>query len=103
MDTSTATFLDCQAFLRSGVSPILPDLSDFGESPVHNFQADRVSLDEPMPADNVYRKLEGTLDLNFVRDLVKPFCKSIGRPSIDPVVFSNSLERIEELKAQLES
>jgi len=40
-----------------------------------------------VPADHFYRHLERTLDLSFVRDLVRPFYAAGGRPSIDPVVF----------------
>ena len=43
-----------------------------------------VSLDDLVPADH---HLEATLDLAFVRDLVRESYAGIGRPSIDPVVF----------------
>lgn len=46
-----------------------------------------VSLDELVPANHFYRVLERTLDLSFVRDLVKETYAQGGRPSIDPVVF----------------
>ena len=46
-----------------------------------------VSLEELVPADNFYRRLHRTLDLSFVRDLVKDCYTSSGRPSIDPEVF----------------
>jgi transposase len=46
-----------------------------------------VSLDELVPANHFYRVLERTLDLSFVRDLVKETYAHAGRPSIDPVVF----------------
>ena len=46
-----------------------------------------VSLEAMVPADHVYRHLEATLDLGFVRDLVKEAFAERGRPSIDPVVF----------------
>jgi transposase len=46
-----------------------------------------VSLDDLVPTGNFYRHLERTLDLAFVRDLVRDSYASIGRPSIDPVVF----------------
>jgi transposase len=48
---------------------------------------DEVSLEELVPKDNFYRRLEGTLDLSFVRDLVAPLYTGGGRPSVDPVVF----------------
>ena len=46
-----------------------------------------LSLEELVPKDNFYRRLEKTLDLSFVRELVKDCYASSGRPSIDPVVF----------------
>jgi transposase len=46
-----------------------------------------VRLDEFVPKDNFYRHVEQTLDLSFVRDLVRDFYSPMGRPSIDPVVF----------------
>jgi transposase len=46
-----------------------------------------ISVEELVPADHFYRHLERTLDLGFVRDLVRDAYADIGRPSIDPVVF----------------
>jgi transposase len=47
-----------------------------------------VSLEELVPKDNFYRRLQETLDLSFVRELVKErYASSLGRPSVDPVVF----------------
>jgi transposase len=46
-----------------------------------------LSLEELVPKDNFYRRLERKLDLSFVRDLVKECYASSGRPSVDPVVF----------------
>ncbi len=46
-----------------------------------------VSLEELVPPNHFYRHLERTLDLSFVRDLVREAYADIGRPSIDPVVF----------------
>ena len=46
-----------------------------------------VSLEDLVPPDHFYRHLERTLDLAFVRDLVRDTYAEIGRPSIDPVVF----------------
>jgi transposase len=45
------------------------------------------SLDELVPKDNFYRRLESTLDLSFVRELAAECYAASGRPSIDPVVF----------------
>ena len=47
-----------------------------------------VSLEDLVPQDNFYRHVEAVLDLSFVRDLVRDcYSSSMGRPSIDPVVF----------------
>ena len=48
---------------------------------------DDLSLEELVPKDNFYRRLEATLNLSFVRDLVRDCYASSGRPSLDPVVF----------------
>src|SRR3954468_4979265 len=45
------------------------------------------SLEDLVPADNFYRRLEAKLDLGFVRDLVRTTYKDCGRPSVDPRVF----------------
>jgi transposase len=52
-----------------------------------------VTLEELVPSDHFYRHLERSLDLSFVRDLVRDAYAGIGRPSIDPVVFFK-LQRI---------
>src|SRR5512132_501366 len=46
-----------------------------------------VSLEDLVPPDHFYRRLERSLDLGFVRGLVGTTYADIGRPSIDPVVF----------------
>jgi transposase len=46
-----------------------------------------VSLEELVPKDNFYRRLEATIDLSFVRELVRDCYASSGRPSVDPMVF----------------
>jgi transposase len=45
-----------------------------------------VSLEDLVPADHFYRYVECTLDLSFVRDLVRHLYVPTGRTSIDPVV-----------------
>jgi len=40
-----------------------------------------------VPARHFYRQLLQHVDFSFVRPLVAPFYSSIGRPSLDPVVF----------------
>jgi transposase len=44
-------------------------------------------LEDLVPPDHFSRHLERTLDLGFVRDLVRGAYAGIGRPAIDPVVF----------------
>lgn len=47
-----------------------------------------LSLEDLVPPNHFYRQLEAKLDLSFVRDLVKDaYDGSMGRPSIDPIVF----------------
>ena len=46
-----------------------------------------LTLEELVPPDHFYRHLERSLDLSFVRDLVRPTYADLGRPSIDPIVF----------------
>ena len=46
-----------------------------------------ISLEDLVPKDNFYRRLEAAVDLSFVRELVRPLYAKGGRPSIDPVVF----------------
>src|SRR6266700_314657 len=46
-----------------------------------------VSLEELVPQDHFYRHLQRTLDLSFVHQLVRECYATVGRPSIDPVVF----------------
>ena len=46
-----------------------------------------VSLEELVPEEHFYRRLEATLGLSFVRELVAPLYAKSGRPSVDPVVF----------------
>ena len=48
---------------------------------------DDLSLEDLVPEDNFYRRLEAVLDLSFVRKLVAPLYANGGRPSVDPVVF----------------
>ncbi|HJQ28222.1 MAG TPA: transposase [Rubrobacter sp.] len=45
------------------------------------------SLDDLLPPENIYRRVQVTLDLSFVRELVRPLSADGGRPSLDPAVF----------------
>jgi transposase len=47
-----------------------------------------ICLDDLVPQNNFYRQVEAKLALSFVRALVQAsYAKTLGRPSIDPVVF----------------
>jgi transposase len=47
-----------------------------------------VSLEQLVPHDHCSRQVEATLDFSFVYDRVKDgSATSLGRPSLDPVVF----------------
>ena len=46
-----------------------------------------LSLEDLVPSDHFYRRLEETLDLSFVRELVRSLYAGGGRPSVDSVVF----------------
>lgn len=46
-----------------------------------------VTLDDLVPEDDFYRKLESVLDLRFLYKEVKNLYGKTGKPSIDPVVF----------------
>ena len=50
-----------------------------------------ISVEELVPRDNFYRRLDNKLDLSFVRKLVAPLYAGGGRPSFDPVVFFKTL------------
>jgi transposase len=46
-----------------------------------------LSLEDLVQKDNFYHRLEHTVDLSFVRELVRNRYASGGRPSVDPVFF----------------
>src|SRR3954467_12098824 len=46
-----------------------------------------MTLEDLVPPTHFYRHVERTLDLGFVRALVRDAYAESGRPSIDPVVF----------------
>jgi transposase len=50
-------------------------------------QHESISLEDLVPADNFYRQVERSIDLSFVREWAVEFYSSIGRPSVDPMVF----------------
>jgi transposase len=48
---------------------------------------ENLSLQELVPKDDFYRRLEQRLDLSFVREVVADRYAAVGRHSVDPVVF----------------
>lgn len=51
-------------------------------------QVEMVCLDELIPEDDCYRKLDRLVDWSFVRELAAPYyVGDVGRPSIDPIVL----------------
>ena len=46
-----------------------------------------LSLEAMVPDDHLLRRLEGVVDLCFVRQLCAPYYSHTGQPSIDPVVL----------------
>jgi transposase len=52
-----------------------------------------VSLEDLVPKDHFYRRLEATLEFSFVRELVRSLYAKGGRPSVDPVVFFLTVAR----------
>ena len=46
-----------------------------------------ISLEDLVPEDNFYRRLQERLDLSFVREMVEDRYAHSGRPSVDPEVF----------------
>ena len=46
-----------------------------------------ISLEDLVPKDNFYRRLQERLDLSFVRELVEDLYATSGRPSVDREVF----------------
>jgi len=51
-------------------------------------QVEMVCLDELVPEDDRYRRLDRLVDWGFVRELAAAYyARSVGRPSIDPIVL----------------
>src|SRR5262245_54011134 len=51
-------------------------------------QVEMVCLDELVPEDDRYRKLDRLVDWGFVREVAAPYyANEVGRPSIDPIVL----------------
>jgi hypothetical protein len=66
-----------------------------------------VSLEDLVPEDNFYRQVERSIDLSFVHDLADKFYSSIGRPSVNLVVFFKlkliNEKRLEVLLSKMKS
>jgi transposase len=51
-------------------------------------QVEMVCLDELVPEDDRYRRLDRLVDWSFVREVAAPYyAQDVGRPSIDPIVL----------------
>ena len=51
-------------------------------------QVEIVCLDELVPDDDLYRRIDGLVDWSFVREAAAPYyADALGRPSVDPVVL----------------
>lgn len=61
---------------------IMQGRKDYNEKLFTSFQ-----LSNHVPEDNFYRRLKGILELDYLYDLTKPYYRSCGQKSIDPVVF----------------
>jgi transposase len=48
-------------------------------------------LEEHVPAGHLLRQIDGVLDLDELRDQLKPFYSPIGRPSVDPELMVRML------------
>jgi hypothetical protein len=48
-------------------------------------------LEEHVPAGHLLRQIDGVLDLDELRDQLKPFYSAIGRPSVDPELMVRML------------
>ena len=48
-------------------------------------------LDDHVPSDHLLRSIDGHLDLDSLRQTLKPFYSQIGRPSIDPELMIRML------------
>ena len=47
-----------------------------------------VSIEQLVPEDHLLRKIDATIDFNFIYDLVEDrYCQDNGRPSVDPVTL----------------
>ena len=66
------------------------------------------TMEELVPADSLFRKIDGYIDFTFIYDEVRDlYCENNGRPSIDPVVlfkliFIRALDGIKSMRKTCE-
>lgn len=57
----------------------------------HEYQPElfsQIDYENLIPKGHLLHRIDGVLDLSFLPELTKPlYAESLGRPSIDPVVF----------------
>lgn len=51
------------------------------------FQHEIVCLDDLVPAEDLYRRLDALVDWSFIRGAAAPYYAPEGRPSVDPIVL----------------
>jgi hypothetical protein len=61
------------------------------------------SLDEMVPEDNFYRKINENLSLDFLYKITAPYYGKCRKESIDPVVFFKPRLRIRDLEGIIHS
>lgn len=58
------------------------------DSEVVQQELELVTIESLVPADHLLRKIDAALDLEFIRERVRPlYCADNGRPALDPVVL----------------
>lgn len=58
------------------------------EPEVPQDELELLTIESLVPSDHLLRKIEGAVDLEFIRDRVRHlYCEDNGRPALDPVVL----------------
>lgn len=57
------------------------------KDPAQTFQHEIVCLDDLVPAEDLYRRLDALVDFSFIRAGAAPYHSPEGRPSVDPIVL----------------
>ncbi len=58
----------------------------------HQYSIEMVCLEQLVPSDHLLRKIDATIDFEFIRALVKDlYCSDNGRPALDPVILFKAL------------